>query len=65
MCGGRDGRLSSEQVDVGDFAETPLLFGPYRGLDFAYMGFLEQEHAQAALSDSAADRRGEFACKEA
>lgn len=54
----------SEKLDTGLPACLDLFLGPYRGLDFAHMGFLEQEHAQAALSDTASYRSGEFACEQ-
>mgnify|MGYP006874789372 CR=1 FL=1 len=46
------------QFNAGCLALCNLFFGPDAGLHFAHMGFLEEEHAQAALSYTSANRRG-------
>lgn len=55
----------SEQHDSGFLTLTPLFFGPDGGLHLSYVGFLQQEHAQSALSNASAYRRGEFAAEKA
>lgn len=55
----------SEQHDAGFFTLTPLFFGPDGGLHLSDVGFLQQEHAQSALSNASAYRRGEFAAEKA
>ena len=47
--------LLLDQCDAGGGAGLDLRFGPEGGLDFAYMRFLQQEHAQAALPYASAD----------
>ena len=62
---GKNGvRSASEQFYAGFSALLDLLFGPYRGLYFADVGFMKQEHAQAALSDASADGVGQLAVEE-
>lgn len=55
----------SEQHDAGFLTLTPLFFGPDGGLHLSDVGFLQQEHAQSALSYASAYRRGEFAAEKA
>lgn len=40
------------------------LFGPDAGLDLANVGFVEEHHAEAALSYSTSDGEWEFAIEE-
>ncbi len=45
----------SEEFDACLGALSDLLFGPDGCLDFADVGFVEEEHAEAALADASAD----------
>ena len=45
-------------------AALQVIFRPETGLDLPYMGFLEIEHAEPGLADSAADGEGQFAAEE-
>ena len=57
-------RWRSDEADAGGGEFLHLVVGPDRGLDFAYVGFLENEHAQAALAYASADGEGELAVEE-
>ena len=53
-------RRALHKYYTGSFASLYLLWWPYRCLHFAYVRFLEQEHAQAALAYASTDGVGEF-----
>ena len=52
------------QEDAGLAAGFAHVGGPDGGLDFADVGFAQQEHAQAGLADTAADGLGQFSVQQ-
>ena len=53
------------QIDAGFAAAGDHFLGPDAALDFADVGFAQEEHAEAALADAAADGAGEFSGEQA
>lgn len=53
--------LTLNQIDSGGGTDGDLFGRPDGGLDFAYVGFLKQEHAQTALPYASAYRMWQFA----
>ena len=57
-------RFVSEELYAGFGTFADLFLRPYRSLNLTDVGFVEQEHAQAALSDASADGVGQTAFDE-
>ena len=55
-CGG-PAAAGLDEADAGFGEGVDLVLGPDGGLHFADVGFLEDEHAEAALADTAAYRQ--------
>jgi len=58
-------KWSSDEGDAGGATFGAHGVGPDAGLGLADVGFVEKDHAEATLTDAAADAEGQLAAEEA